>query len=287
MTDIRSAAVTRERRVEGIVPERRLLGNVVTRIRRLIGRHPIPSFIVLAFAFTWSLTPLVSVSIAFGLLALFGPAVAALIVSWADGTLGELRSRVLDWRRSPRNYAMAFAIPFAVAAIALAAYVLAGNTAQGLGAISAIEVVIFALVIGEEIGWRGFLMPRLRSRMGLAQAGLMTGIVWTLWHLPIYLVPGQGLAAFAVFAWWVVPLAVVMGYVTERANYSVLVATVMHGAANIATPILLPGIDRTWVLLVTGAVYVALALILVARSSVRRPAAVTTTSTVQAAPTMG
>jgi hypothetical protein len=60
----------------------------------------------------------------------------------------------------------------------------------------------------------------------------------------------------------VIPLAVVMGVVIERAGYSVIVATVMHGAANIATPILLPGVDRQVVQLVTGSVYVALAAVL-------------------------
>ena len=81
--------------------------------------------------------------------------------------------------------------------------------------------------------------------------------MWVLWHLPIYLQPGSSLSAFLVFAWWVIPLAVVMGFVAERARYSVIVATVMHGAANIATPILLPGVDREAVMLVTGAIYAA------------------------------
>jgi hypothetical protein len=55
-------------------------------------------------------------------------------------------------------------------------------------------------------------------------------------------------------------MAVVIGAVAEGAGYSVIVATVMHGAANIATPILLPGVDRTWTLVVTGAIYLVLAV---------------------------
>jgi membrane protease YdiL (CAAX protease family) len=245
-------------------------------LKGVIAQHPITAYLVIAFASTWALTALVSTSILFGLLALFGPALAALIVSWADGTTGELRWRITDWRESPKSYALAIGIPFAVAATALAAYLLLGNPAPGLGSISAIEVVIFVLVIGEEIGWRGFLMPRLRARMSLPAAGLATGVVWTLWHLPMYLAPDQGLAAFAVFAWWVVPLAVVMGFVAERARYSVIVATLMHGAANIATPILLPTIDHTWTMIATGTVYVALAAVLVIRSRLGDRAAAAT-----------
>lgn len=74
--------------------------------------------------------------------------------------------------------------------------------------------------------------------------------------------------AFLQFAFWVVPLAIAMGVVAEGARFSVIVATVMHGAANIATPILLPGVERSTWLILTGAIYwlVAGALVLAARS---------------------
>ena len=152
-------------------------------------------------------------------------------------------------------------------------YLATGHPAPGIGSIGAIDLVIFVLVIGEEIGWRGFLMPRLRTRMSLPVAGLITGVVWTFWHLPIYLQPGQGLGPFLAFAWWVVPFAVVLGFVAERARYSVLVATVMHGAANIAMPILLPNVDHTWTMLMTGTVYLVLALSLVVSGMTARSGA--------------
>ena len=237
-------------------------------MRTAITRHPVASYLVVAFAFTWALIALVSVSVAFGLVALFGPALGAIVVTRADGTWPELRARITDWRQPLRWYAIAFGLPFAVAAIALVVYILTTGTAPGLGTVSAIELVIFVLVIGEEIGWRGFLQPRLRERMGLVSAGLVTGVAWTLWHAPMYLLAGAaGLAAFAVFAWWVIPLAVVMGAVAERTRSSVIVATVLHGAANIATPILLPGVDRSWTLIVTGAIYAAIAVVIAARAT--------------------
>ena len=243
----------------------------MTAIRAAIAQRPIPAYIAIAFAFSWAFTALVSVSIAFGLVALFGPAVAAFVVSWADGTVGELRTRTTAWRQPVSTYVAAFGIPFAVAAVGAAILLLTGGmTWTGLGTISAIEVVIFVLVIGEEIGWRGFLQPRLRARMGLLESSLVTGTVWVLWHLPMYVGPGSSLSAFLAFAWWVIPLAVVMGLVAERARYSVIVATVMHGAANIATPILLPGVDRETVLLVTGAIYALVAVALVVRSGAYR-----------------
>ena len=204
-------------------------------IRTAIARHPIASFIVITFGATWAMTPLFSVSLLFGLLALFGPTVGAVVVSWADGSLVELRERVTTWR-SPRSFLIALGIPFAVSGIAAVLWTMAGHGAPGLGSVSAAEILIFVLVIGEETGWRGFLLPRLRGHMSLPAAGFASGIVWSLWHLPLYLQPDQGIAAFAVFAWWVIPFAVLMAFVVERARFSILVATVMHGAGNIALP---------------------------------------------------
>lgn len=244
-------------------------------IRRAIARHPIASFIVITFGATWAMTPLFSVSLLFGLLALFGPTVGAVVVSWADGSLVELRERVTTWR-SPRSFLIALGIPFAVSGMAAVLWTVAGNSAPGLGPVSAVEILIFVLVIGEETGWRGFLLPRLRGHMSLPAAGFASGIVWSLWHLPLYLQPDQGIAAFAVFAWWVIPFAMVMAFVVERARFSILVATVMHGAGNIALPILLPGVDRTWTLAATGTLYMIIAGALVIHSLVTsRQSAVT------------
>jgi membrane protease YdiL (CAAX protease family) len=242
----------------------------MSRLRMTIANHPVASYVVIAFALSWILTYALSVSIVFGLLALFGPAVAAIIVTKADGTWPQLRARITSWRQPLRWYGVALAIPFGVAAVGRAFYVLTGGSAIGFGTISAIEILIFVLVIGEEIGWRGFLQPRLRSRMDLLWAGLATGIVWTLWHLPIYLSPEQGLSKFLTFGWWVVPLAVVMGLVGERVRYSVLIATVMHGAANIATPILLPDVNAQWTHVVTGTAYALLVAAIVGWSWLRK-----------------
>ena len=64
-----------------------------------------------------------------------------------------------------------------------------------------------------------------------------------------------------------------MAFVAERARFSVLVATVMHGAANISIPLLLPGVDHTWTLIATGTLYALVAGALVIHSVVtsRRP----------------
>lgn len=227
----------------------------MTGIRGAIGRHPIGSFLALAIAWTWVFTLLGAVNLVFALVALFGPALAAIAVTRIEGTYPELRSRITDWRHPVPWYLVAITIPFGVAIAARVLLVLTGTPVDGIGGITPVEAVIFVLVIGEEIGWRSFLQPRLSARMGVLVAGVVTGIVWVVWHLPVYLAPDQGLAAFGAFALWVVPLSVVMGLVAERTRFSAVLATVLHGAANIATPIVLPGVDRPTWLVLGGVIY--------------------------------
>jgi len=244
-------------------PER---SHLVSTPRSILGRSPMTTFVVIAFAWTWTFTVLGSVSLAFGLLALFGPALGAIVASAADGTLGTLRRRITDWRQHARWYVLALAIPFGVAGIARVVLMLTGRAPEGIGSITVVELVIFVLVIGEEIGWRSFVQPRLRTRYGLAAAGLVTGVVWTVWHLPIYLQPELGPLAFVAFATWVIPLAVVMGVFSEATRFSAILATAMHGAANIATPIVLPDVERVVWLILGGAIYaVGISVFLLAR----------------------
>ena len=138
---------------------------MVSRLSSEVKRHPIIAFFVLAYALTWPLVPLVSVSPLLGLPALFGPAFAAIIVATvADGGPGlkDLLSRMVRWRVGVHWSAVALGLPAVLALTAAGLHVLLGmRTSVDLGGLSVLNFVVFGLIVGEELGWRGYALPRL------------------------------------------------------------------------------------------------------------------------------
>lgn len=56
-----------------------------------------------------------------------------------------------------------------------------------LAPISAVLLWLATFRLGEELGWRGFALPRLLQHMGPIRASLTLGALWALWHLPYFL----------------------------------------------------------------------------------------------------
>jgi len=84
------------------------------------------------------------------------------------------------------------------------AFVLAGNRPIATpGPIEPISLLLFVLGIGEEIGWRGFLLAGLLRRRSPIVATTIVAAAWAVWHSPLYFVPampsyGEPFLAFAV-----------------------------------------------------------------------------------------
>ena len=210
----------------------------MTRISFIIKRYPLASYFVLAYAFAWSLALLVSVSMLFGLLALFGPTAAAIIVTAsADGRAGvrALLGRLAIWRVGLRWYVVALGLPallsLGVVGLSLA---LGAPAAVQFNELSPLAVILFMLVIGEEIGWRGYALPRLQARYGALSASLILGSLWAGWHLSNLFIPGLEFYGygFAAFALYVVAMTVLFTWLANQTRGSVLLAWLFHGAIN-------------------------------------------------------
>ena len=87
---------------------------------------------------------------------------------------------------------------------------------------------------GEEIGWRGFLLPRLSARAGLPIASLVVGVVWAAWHLPFFFIGGADKSgqSFPAYLTGVTALSVAMAWLYWRTRGSLLLTMLMHAAVN-------------------------------------------------------
>jgi membrane protease YdiL (CAAX protease family) len=189
-----------------------------------------------------------------GLLGTFAPSIVALgLTARSEGAAGiqSLLGRIFKWRVGVQWYVFAVGY-FATIKIGVA---LVHRIAVGAWPRFGVEpwyILAIATVLstpvqaGEEIGWRGYALPRLAARLGLARASLLLGIVWAMWHLPLFFVPGidnYG-QSLVIFALQVTAISVPMAWLYRRTNGSLLLMMVMHGANNQArniVPSAVPG----------------------------------------------
>jgi membrane protease YdiL (CAAX protease family) len=81
--------------------------------------------------------------------------------------------------------------------------------------------------LGEELGWRGYALPRLLMKWNALTASIVLGLVWTLWHVPAFFLAGVMGQSFSGFGWWALDtfgFTVVITWLFLRANGNVLVA---------------------------------------------------------------
>jgi membrane protease YdiL (CAAX protease family) len=249
-------------------------------LRTLIKRHALAAYFVLAFALSWSLVLLSSASLLFAFLALFGPASAALIVTAVEegraGVLALLR-RVVEWRVGMRWYVVALGLPFALGLAAIGLHVLLGGSyAFRPGGPLLLSLVLGALVLGEELGWRGYALPRLQARYSSLAASLILGALWAAWHLINATIPGLEAYwhSFPAFVLFVIPQTILFTWLANRTRGSLLLAWLLHAAINTAGSQLFVGDQvRQWWLSGVAFGLAALIVILATGSSLaRRPA---------------
>ena len=138
-----------------------------------------------------------------------------------------------------------------VLAAAYLAHVVGGpavNFAEGRTLIATlggpVPFLISMLIAGplaEEPGWRGTAYPRLRASLSPLRAGLLLGVVWAIWHVPLFYIHGTVQAGFGLISWSgllftlsVIPMALLTGYAYERAGVPASIAVHLGVNATVA-----------------------------------------------------
>lgn len=233
------------------------------RWRRLV-RGPtsqLVAFCTLAFGCTWALY-LASTRIdgaaaeVLRTASAFGPTAAALVlvlvVRRRDGLRRWLRAQ-FRWRVHWAWYVGPLAAPPLVLAAGVIVHRALGGrpgTTEHDPALWWMIPVVYVVVLlvggpaGEELGWRGYALPRLQEMTGPVPASLLLGLVWGLWHLPRMVDPDsvQHLVPWWIFLGQVLVTSVFYTWLVNR-SASVLPALVLHTSFNTSVGLLpvLPG----------------------------------------------
>jgi CAAX protease family protein len=229
-----------------------------SRLASLIQQNPLASFFVLAYAISWILwLPLVvsrddsPTGWGFVLLllgSLVPSTVAIVLVAVLHGRAGvrKLLRRLLIWRVDVRWWvAVVVLSTLALGAVGLS--VLLGGDAPDVTVTIPGAVILFLFSIfpgsagGEEIGWRGFALPHLQAVRSALGASVVLGVVWGVWHLPLYLT-GADIRPLGLFAPWVlitVAASVIYTWIYNGTGGSLLIVVLFHAASNLLLTVFL------------------------------------------------
>jgi membrane protease YdiL (CAAX protease family) len=169
--------------------------------------------------------------------------VAVVITARIGGSTGTkaLLDRLFLWRVDARWYLFAIGYMASIKlTVALAYRIMTGTwprlNYQSLALVLAATIASTPFQAGEEIGWRGYALPYLAERIGLARGSVVLGLIWACWHLPLFFlsVPGNDEygQSFPVWALGVTGLSVAIAWLYVHTGRSLLLAMLMHSAVN-------------------------------------------------------
>jgi len=180
-------------------------------------------------------SPESAVGLPFWLIMVWGPSLAAILLSVRDGHLMDLLGRVVTVSTVP---AVAWVLVVAPLVLLLVMRPFAPDGATSLGAGLLVAMIGFNLILGplgEELGWRGYFQDRLNQNIGWLVASLLVGAIWLAWHLPLWTIESpHAQIALPLYAGHVMCYAVIIGAVYTLSGGSILPAILIHLTVNLA-----------------------------------------------------
>ncbi|MGH1465138.1 MAG: lysostaphin resistance A-like protein [Cognatishimia sp.] len=180
-------------------------------------------------------SPESAIGLPFWLIMVWGPSLTAILLSLRDGQLMDLLGRVVLVSTVP---AVVWALVLAPLVLLLAMRPFAPEGATNLSVGLLVVMIGFNLILGplgEELGWRGYFQDRLSPNIGWLIASLLVGVIWFVWHLPLWMIESpHAQIALPLYAGHVMCYAVIIGAAYTLSGGSILPAILIHLTVNLA-----------------------------------------------------
>ena len=169
------------------------------------------------------------------LLAIWSPNLAILILRLRSGGLFSFLKQAISAPANPALLSLTLLPLVLLLALCQILPVIWPDFLTFPGLILLVGINLFMGPLGEEFGWRGFLYPALRLRLGWLGAALLVGIIWGFWHAPLWFIESpQSEIPFAVFLGNVMAFSVLMSILRDGTGPSLVGPILMHLSINVA-----------------------------------------------------
>lgn len=235
-------------------------------MKKIIQANPVVWFIIITFLFSWGLWMLMILSgkgllpfhFPTNFLGSFGPAFGAISVLWIiEGKSGvkRLLKSLFQWKSSIKTYLFALFIIVLIYGLSIFITFLINPSAIEINKTSnVVELIIYFFIVlifggplGEEIGWRGFLQPKLQEKYNPLVTTITISAIWFLWHIPLFWLEGAAQAGESIplFAVSIFTISFLFTWLYIQSNGSLLLAILFHTSINFISGIFVPAILPT------------------------------------------
>ena len=222
----------------------------------LVKKHPLIAYIVLAYFFSWSLWIIAAVgetpSTFLTWIGGFGPAISAFILTAileGRSGLSHLLSKGFVWKIRPLMFLAALGLPVIGTVALIALYALFSRDLTPLqslgiwliglwknGGVLVLTMLLgLVIVAGEEFGWRGYALQKLRTDHTDLGASIGVGIIWGFWHMPNLwpFQPKHDALDLLLFISDILAISILYTWLYINSRESILLVSVFHSAYDV------------------------------------------------------
>ena len=210
-------------------------------IIKTLKRHPLLTYFVLTYVLTWAFwIPMIVLPRYSSLFNTFTdvgnimPSLVGILLTalfLGKSGLGELFRRLGQVRNPLIWYAVVLLLIPAIQLVAIGIPTLLGLTSIAfVFPVGTVLAAIFVAALGEELGWRGFALPRMQARQQALAASLLLGVLWGLWHLPLEIARGISPLGYLDFVLYIIGFSVLFTWVYNNTQGSLFLMVLFHVA---------------------------------------------------------